>query len=66
MFDLKQIHLSLFVYHVSENQQTEPCLVFFPHTLPAYGATLIEHSLIEAGLLGSVKIDSQVDAAQGK
>ncbi|KAK5857562.1 hypothetical protein PBY51_010800 [Eleginops maclovinus] len=36
--------------------------VLNPH-LP-YGATLIEHSLIEAGLLGSVKIDSQVDAAQ--
>lgn len=31
----------------------------------AYGATLIEHSLIEAGLPGSVKVDSQVDAAQG-
>ncbi|KAG7224129.1 hypothetical protein INR49_019864 [Caranx melampygus] len=36
--------------------------VLNPH-LP-YGATLIEHSLIEAGLPGSVKIDSQVDAAQ--
>ncbi|XP_023133201.1 ribosome quality control complex subunit NEMF [Amphiprion ocellaris] len=33
-----------------------------PH-LP-YGATLIEHSLIEAGLPGFVKVDSQVDAAQ--
>lgn len=31
----------------------------------AYGATLIEHSLLEAGLPGSVKVDSQVDAAQG-
>ncbi|XP_022605791.1 nuclear export mediator factor NEMF [Seriola dumerili] len=36
--------------------------VLNPH-LP-YGATLIEHSLIEAGLLGSAKVDSQVDAAQ--
>ncbi|KAG8013295.1 Nuclear export mediator factor Nemf [Nibea albiflora] len=36
--------------------------VLNPH-LP-YGATLIEHSLIEAGLPGSVKIDNQVDAAQ--
>lgn len=31
----------------------------------AYGATLIEHSLIEVGLPGSAKVDSQVDAAQG-
>ncbi|XP_059209037.1 ribosome quality control complex subunit NEMF-like [Centropristis striata] len=36
--------------------------VLNPH-LP-YGATLIEHSLIEAGLSGSVKVDSQVDAAE--
>lgn len=36
--------------------------VLNPH-LP-YGATLIEHSLIEAGLPGSVKVDTQVDAAQ--
>ncbi|GLD47970.1 nuclear export mediator factor NEMF [Lates japonicus] len=36
--------------------------VLNPH-LP-YGATLIEHSLIEAGLPGSVKVDSQADAAQ--
>ncbi|KAI3367622.1 hypothetical protein L3Q82_026464, partial [Scortum barcoo] len=36
--------------------------VLNPH-LP-YGATLIEHSLIEAGLPGSVKVDSQVDASQ--
>lgn len=36
-----------------------------PNTFPAYGAILIEHSLIEVGLSGSVKIDSQVDAAQG-
>ncbi|XP_028994369.1 ribosome quality control complex subunit NEMF-like [Betta splendens] len=36
--------------------------VLNPH-LP-YGATLIEHSLIEAGLPGSVKTDSQVDAAE--
>lgn len=36
--------------------------VLNPH-LP-YGATLIEHSLIEAGLPGSVKVDNQVDAAQ--
>ncbi|XP_026155712.1 ribosome quality control complex subunit NEMF [Mastacembelus armatus] len=36
--------------------------VLNPH-LP-YGATLIEHSLIEAGLSGSAKVDSQVDAAQ--
>ncbi|XP_070834821.1 ribosome quality control complex subunit NEMF [Chaetodon trifascialis] len=36
--------------------------VLNPH-LP-YGATLIEHSLIEAGLSGSVKVDGQVDSAQ--
>ncbi|KAM9842428.1 ribosome quality control complex subunit NEMF [Aulostomus maculatus] len=36
--------------------------VLNPH-LP-YGATLIEHCLIEAGLPGSVKVDSQVDASQ--
>ncbi|KAM4543259.1 ribosome quality control complex subunit NEMF [Odontesthes bonariensis] len=36
--------------------------VLNPH-LP-YGATLIEHSLIEAGLSGSAKTDSQVDAAE--
>lgn len=32
---------------------------------PAYGATLIEHSLIEVGLPGSVKVDNEVVAAQG-
>ncbi|XP_072222266.1 ribosome quality control complex subunit NEMF [Leuresthes tenuis] len=36
--------------------------VLNPH-LP-YGATLIEHSLIEAGLPGSAKTDTQVDAAE--
>lgn len=36
--------------------------VLNPH-LP-YGATLIEHSLIEAGLPGSVKINNQDDVAQ--
>ncbi|XP_037550970.1 nuclear export mediator factor NEMF [Nematolebias whitei] len=36
--------------------------VLNPH-LP-YGATLIEHSLIEAGLPGSFKVDAQVDAAE--
>ncbi|XP_071757357.2 ribosome quality control complex subunit NEMF [Centroberyx gerrardi] len=36
--------------------------VLNPH-LP-YGATLIEHCLMEVGLSGSVKVDSQVDAAQ--
>ncbi|XP_068608392.1 ribosome quality control complex subunit NEMF [Brachionichthys hirsutus] len=36
--------------------------VLNPH-LP-YGATLIEHSLVEAGLSCSVKVDNQVDAAQ--
>uniref|UniRef100_A0A1A7WC97 Ribosome quality control complex subunit NEMF n=1 Tax=Iconisemion striatum TaxID=60296 RepID=A0A1A7WC97_9TELE len=36
--------------------------VLNPH-LP-YGATLIEHSLIEAGLPGSFKVDSQADAAE--
>ncbi|XP_029316522.1 ribosome quality control complex subunit NEMF isoform X2 [Cottoperca gobio] len=36
--------------------------VLNPH-LP-YGATLIEHSLIEVGLSASVKVDNQVDAAQ--
>lgn len=39
--------------------------MLFPNTSPAYGATLIEHSLIEVGLPGSVKVDSEVDAAQG-
>ncbi|KAM9354693.1 ribosome quality control complex subunit NEMF [Pholidichthys leucotaenia] len=29
-----------------------------------YGATLIEHSLIEAGLPGSVKVESQADATE--
>ncbi|XP_031703122.1 ribosome quality control complex subunit NEMF [Anarrhichthys ocellatus] len=38
--------------------------VLNPH-LP-YGATLIEHSLIEAGLPGSVKVDTQVDAVAPK
>uniref|UniRef100_A0A8C3ASP4 Ribosome quality control complex subunit NEMF n=1 Tax=Cyclopterus lumpus TaxID=8103 RepID=A0A8C3ASP4_CYCLU len=38
--------------------------VLNPH-LP-YGATLIEHSLIEAGLPGSVKVDGQVDAGINK
>uniref|UniRef100_A0A8C3ASN8 Ribosome quality control complex subunit NEMF n=1 Tax=Cyclopterus lumpus TaxID=8103 RepID=A0A8C3ASN8_CYCLU len=38
--------------------------VLNPH-LP-YGATLIEHSLIEAGLPGSVKVDGQVDAVAPK
>ncbi|XP_068194100.1 ribosome quality control complex subunit NEMF [Antennarius striatus] len=36
--------------------------VLNPH-LP-YGATLIEHSLIEAGLSGSIKVDNQVDVAK--
>ncbi|XP_041668539.1 nuclear export mediator factor Nemf-like isoform X2 [Cheilinus undulatus] len=36
--------------------------VLNPH-LP-YGATLIEHSLIEAGLPGSLKVDQQADASQ--
>nr|XP_019953624.1 PREDICTED: nuclear export mediator factor NEMF isoform X1 [Paralichthys olivaceus] len=36
--------------------------VLNPH-LP-YGATLIEHSLIEVGLLGSVKVDNKVDVAE--
>ncbi|KAG7511034.1 hypothetical protein JOB18_038635 [Solea senegalensis] len=36
--------------------------VLNPHL--TYGATLIEHSLIEVGLAGSVKVDSQTDAAQ--
>lgn len=45
--------------------QFKPCFVSFPNTSPAYGATLIEHSLIEAGLPGSAKVDSKVDAAQG-
>lgn len=30
---------------------------------PAFGATLIEHSLMEVGLSGSMKVDS--DVAQG-
>ncbi|XP_068436345.1 ribosome quality control complex subunit NEMF [Clinocottus analis] len=38
--------------------------VLNPH-LP-YGATLIEHSLIEVGLSGSVKVDGQVDAVAPK
>lgn len=37
-----------------------PC---FHCVQPAYGATLIEHSLMEVGLSGSVKVDS--DVAQG-
>lgn len=37
-----------------------PC---FDCVQPAYGATLIEHSLMEVGLPGSVKVDS--DVAQG-
>uniref|UniRef100_A0A8D3DQB7 Ribosome quality control complex subunit NEMF n=1 Tax=Scophthalmus maximus TaxID=52904 RepID=A0A8D3DQB7_SCOMX len=49
-----------FSYHV----KTEPCVASFPIISPAYGATLIEHSLIEVGLSGSVKVDNQVDAAQ--
>lgn len=32
----------------------------------AYGATLIEHSFIEAGLPGSIKVDSQENAAEGE
>lgn len=39
--------------------------ILCPDTYSAYGATLIEHSLIEVGLPGSAKIDSQADAAQG-
>uniref|UniRef100_A0A8C5AQI2 Ribosome quality control complex subunit NEMF n=1 Tax=Gadus morhua TaxID=8049 RepID=A0A8C5AQI2_GADMO len=31
----------------------------------SYGATLIEHCLIEVGLSGAVKVDSQAHAAQG-
>nr|XP_061798442.1 ribosome quality control complex subunit NEMF-like [Nerophis lumbriciformis] len=36
--------------------------VLNPHL--TYGATLIEHCFIEAGLSGSMKVDSQVDASQ--
>ncbi|XP_049595496.1 ribosome quality control complex subunit NEMF [Syngnathus scovelli] len=36
--------------------------VLNPHL--TYGATLLEHCFIEAGMSGSVKIDSQVDASQ--
>ncbi|XP_061700923.1 ribosome quality control complex subunit NEMF-like isoform X2 [Syngnathoides biaculeatus] len=36
--------------------------VLNPHL--TYGATLIEHCLIEAGLSGSMKVDSQVEASQ--
>uniref|UniRef100_H3DIP3 Ribosome quality control complex subunit NEMF n=1 Tax=Tetraodon nigroviridis TaxID=99883 RepID=H3DIP3_TETNG len=36
--------------------------VLNPHL--SYGATLIEHSLIEVGLPGSAKVDSQTDVAQ--
>lgn len=32
---------------------------------PAYGAALIEHSLMEAGLPGSLKIDGQTDISEG-
>lgn len=32
----------------------------------AYGATLIEHCLIEVGLSGLVKIDGQFDVTRGK
>lgn len=38
------------------------CVLCLLRTPPAYGATLIEHSLIEVGLPGSVKVDGQVDA----
>uniref|UniRef100_A0A8C5ATJ5 Nuclear export mediator factor n=1 Tax=Gadus morhua TaxID=8049 RepID=A0A8C5ATJ5_GADMO len=36
-----------------------------PEPLITYGATLIEHCLIEVGLSGAVKVDSQAHAAQG-
>ncbi|XP_051942236.1 ribosome quality control complex subunit NEMF-like [Hippocampus zosterae] len=36
--------------------------VLNPHL--TYGATLLEHCFIEAGLSGSVKVDNQVDASQ--
>lgn len=33
--------------------------------LPAYGATLIEHCLIEAGFSGAVKIDQHLENKGG-
>lgn len=39
--------------------------ISFPIFSPEYGATLIEHSLIEVGLSGSVKVDAQTDPSQG-
>lgn len=39
--------------------------IYFPIFSPEYGATLIEHSLIEVGLSGSVKVDAQTDPSQG-
>lgn len=36
-----------------------------PNTSSAYGATLIEHSMIEVGVPGSAKVDSQSEVAQG-
>lgn len=39
--------------------------IYFPIFSPEYGATLIEHSLIEVGLSGSVKVDAQADPSQG-
>lgn len=42
-----------------------PSVFFGPISSSAYGATLIEHSLIEAGLPGSAKVGSQADVAQG-
>uniref|UniRef100_A0A3B4BG98 Ribosome quality control complex subunit NEMF n=1 Tax=Periophthalmus magnuspinnatus TaxID=409849 RepID=A0A3B4BG98_9GOBI len=37
-----------------------------PDVSQTYGATLIEHCLIEAGLPGSAKVDNKVDAAEGR
>ena len=40
------------------------CITYFP-ILPAYGGTLIEHCLMEVGLSGNIKVDSQEETAQG-
>lgn len=52
-------HLKLY----NSNQHTN--YILCPNTSSAYGATLIEHSLIEAGLSGSAKVDNQTNVAEG-
>lgn len=62
---MKQRYMNLLkIFYCVKGSQL--CFMSLPNTSPAYGATLIEHSLIEAGLPGSVKVDSQVEASQGR